>query len=180
MLSQSILYNDALFLSLTFDACQNNDWEEIKELDAYCHATKIPKEMRMASHKLGIRLFKIFRECSQHELLERLSSAIEKKEINGHYSIVFGIVSWILGIDKKSCLTGFYFNAATGFVTNSVKLIPLGQLDGQKILFESASLIESLVEQSMSPNRDLMGLCSVGFDIRSMQHENLYSRLYMS
>ena len=88
MLSQSILYNDALFLSLTFDACQNNDWEELKELDAYCHATKIPKEMRMASHKLGIRLFKIFLECSQHDLLERLSTAIEKKEINGHYSII--------------------------------------------------------------------------------------------
>ena len=76
--------------------------------------------------------------------------------------------------------SGFYFNAAVGFVTNSVKLIPLGQQDGQQILFSLHTLIDDLVDKTMQPDRSLIGVCCTGFDIRSMQHEQLYSRLYMS
>jgi len=75
---------------------------------------------------------------------------------------------------------GFYYNAAAGMVTNSVKLIPLGQQDGQEILFSMQPLINELVENTLKPDKDLIGLCCTGFDIRCMQHEGLYSRLYMS
>jgi urease accessory protein len=56
----------------------------------------------------------------------------------------------------------------------------LGQQDGQQILFSLHSLIQQLVKNTMNPDRDLLGLCCTGFDIRCMQHEQLYSRLYMS
>ncbi|MGB8192919.1 MAG: urease accessory UreF family protein, partial [Chitinophagaceae bacterium] len=72
------------------------------------------------------------------------------------------------------------YNAAAGMVTNSVKLIPLGQQDGQQLLFSFHELIEKLAAQSVSPDRELIGMCCIGFDIRCMQHEQLYSRLYMS
>jgi urease accessory protein len=65
-------------------------------------------------------------------------------------------------------------------VTNCVKLIPLGQQQGQALLFSIQPLIAELVPQSLQPNRELIGWCCTGFDIRSMQHERLYSRLYMS
>jgi urease accessory protein len=41
-------------------------------------------------------------------------------------------------------------------------------------------LINELVQQSLLPDKDMIGYCCAGFDIRSMQHEQLYSRLYMS
>ena len=69
---------------------------------------------------------------------------------------------------------------AMGLMTNCVKLIPLGQLSGQRILFELMPLMEKLVQVAKHPNRSKLGLCSIGFDIRAMQHESLYSRLYMS
>jgi len=59
-------------------------------------------------------------------------------------------------------------------------LVPLGQKAGQEILFSLHSLIENLAKKSITPNKDLIGLCCTGFDIRCMQHEQLYSRLYMS
>jgi urease accessory protein len=93
---------------------------------------------------------------------------------------VFGLYAQALNISKQEALAGFFYNAAAGFVTNSVKLIPLGQQDGQEILFSLQPLIEQLVESSMEPDKELIGLCCTGFDIRCMQHEQLYSRLYMS
>ena len=65
-------------------------------------------------------------------------------------------------------------------ITNSVKLVPLGQLDGQDVLFELQPLIKQLAKETLTIDRDLAGLCNIAFDIRCMQHERLYSRLYMS
>ena len=65
-------------------------------------------------------------------------------------------------------------------VTNAVKLVPLGQVAGQEMLYSLHEIIADLAKKSMTPNRDLTGLCCTGFDLRCMQHEDLYSRLYMS
>ena len=98
----------------------------------------------------------------------------------GHYCILFGIYAHELKISKKETLEGFFYNTAIGYITNAVKLIPLSQDSGQKLLFEILPLLEELSEKALAPNESLLGKSSVGFDIRSMQHENLYSRLYMS
>jgi urease accessory protein len=180
MLSQNIHFTDAAFMSLAFDAAELNDFDMILKLDEECSAVKLPKEMRQASQKLGVRLVKIFQSLKENDLINKYRKAIEGKEINGNYCLVFGILASKSGISKIDALTGFYYNAAVGMTTNSVKLIPLGQQDGQEILFSLQPLINELAQKSMSPIKDLIGLCCAGFDIRSMQHERLYSRLYMS
>ena len=180
MLSKNIHYTDAAFVSLTFDTTLNNDLPAVLQLDEECTAVKLPKEMREASQKIGKRLIKLFQPLCNIDLLDEYTKTVRAQETPGHYCIVFGLVAMILKTGKKEALTGFYYNAAAGFVTNSVKLIPLSQQQGQEILFSLHSLIEELAEKSLQPNRELIGLCCPGFDISSMQHERLYSRLYMS
>lgn len=180
MLSKSLHYTDAAFVSLAYDAAGNNDWNEIQHLDEECNAVKLPKEMRQASQKLGMRLMKIFQPLCHHELIDQYTKAVKSQAAFGHYCIAFGLLAAILNISKKEALMGFYYNAAVGFVTNCVKLVPLSQQHGQAILFSLQSLLEELSEQSLQPDKEMIGLCCSGFDIRSMQHERLYSRLYMS
>jgi urease accessory protein len=179
-LSQNICYTDAALLSLTYDAACNNDLKAIVALDNICSAVKLPKEMRLASNKLGIRLLKIFEQNGTFILPKKYKEYILSEEAFGHYCIVFGLLAHAMHIDKKEALTAFYYNAATGFVINAVKLIPLGQQDGQEILMSLFPLINELVQQSLSPDEEMIGYCCAGFDIRCMQHEELYSRLYMS
>lgn len=180
MLSHNLQYTDATFVSLAYDAAQQQDFKKITALDIECSAVKLPFEMRQASQKLGIRLIKIFQPLCTNETADQYRTAIQLKRAAGHYCIVFGLYAAALGIDKKDALTGFYYNAAVGFVTNSVKLIPLGQQDGQELLFSLQPLMEQLAENTMQPDTDMIGLCCAGFDIACMQHEELYSRLYMS
>lgn len=180
MLSQNIHYTDAAFVSLTYDAAKNNDLEQILQLDDNCTAVKLPREIRQASQKLGMRLMKIFEPICGNAISFKYKEAVNKQKAVGHYSVVFGIFAQALQILKQEALTGFYYNAAVGMVTNSVKLIPLGQQDGQEILFSLQPLITQLAKSSLSPNVELIGFCCTGFDIRCMQHEQLYSRLYMS
>ena len=180
MLSRNLQYTDAAFMSLAYDAAVNNELERVMQLDETCTAVKLPSEMRQASKKLGMRLLKIFQPLESNELITTFNDQVQAHRTNGNYCIVFALFAQAMGISKQDALYGFYYNAAAGFTTNSVKLIPLGQQDGQEILFSLMPLMQQLAEQSMRPDEDLLGLCSAGFDIRCMQHEQLYSRLYMS
>jgi urease accessory protein len=180
MLTQNLQYTDAAFVSLAYDAAIQNDLEKIMRLDEECNAVKLPSEVRSASQKLAIRLIKIFETISNNSITGKYTEAIRSLTCNGHYCIAFALYGNALQISKHDLLTGFYYNAASGYVTNSVKLVPLGQKDGQRILFELQPLITQLAKDTMQPNPELLGLCCTGFDIRCMQHEHLYSRLYMS
>jgi urease accessory protein len=180
MLTQSLQYTDAAFVSLAYDAAWNNDQSCLLQLDDDCSAVKLPAEIRQASRKLGMRLMKLFQPICNSVMTDHYKEAVHTKQAMGHYCIAFGLYAQALQIPKADALTGFYYNAAVGMVTNSVKLVPLGQQDGQEILFSLHPLIKQLVENTLQPNRELTGLCCPAFDIRCMQHERLYSRLYMS
>jgi urease accessory protein len=42
------------------------------------------------------------------------------------------------------------------------------------------AVMNETTDQVLALDRALLGVCNIGFDIRCMQHERLYSRLYMS
>jgi len=179
-LSHNICYTDAAFVCLAYDAARQNDYKLISQIDEECTAVKLPREIREASQKLGTRFLKIFEPLCTGKLSSQYREAVIAKRLAGHYSIAFGIYSALSGLPKEDALLGFYYNAAVGMITNSVKLIPLGQQEGQEILFSLNDLINELIQRSMNPDRELIGFCCTGFDIHCMQHEQLYSRLYMS
>ena len=174
MLDENIQFNDAAYASLSFNAV--HDLQMLLSLDEECTAVKIPRETREASRKLGNRLLKIFSTQFNHPFIK----LIESKQSDGNYAIVFGLLTALMNIPKSDALTAFYYNAAVSMVTNSVKLIPLGQMEGQNILFDLQSLIDQLVIQTLDPDPDMIGKACPGFDLRCMQHEALYTRLYIS
>lgn len=180
MLENNLQYNDAAFVTLSYKAIKSNDLEAIIRLEDECSALKAPREIKQASLKLGARLLKIFRRHESYEFLQLYEAALADKKASGHYCIVYGMLASLMEIPLQEALYAFYYNASVGMVTNAVKLVPLGQLDGQDVLYRLSSVIKKLVENAETLDRDSVGLCNVGFDVRCMQHERLYSRLYMS
>lgn len=53
-------------------------------------------------------------------------------------------------------------------------------MHSQKILFDLQDLIEELVEKQEDLDENLVGLCCIGQEIKCMQHEKLYTRIYIS
>jgi len=180
MLCHNVLYNDASFARWAYQAAKEGDIEELKKLDVECSALKSPQEIRAASHKLGARLIKIFRAERPFHFAAQYEEFINQAPRRGHYCLVYGMYGALLEISLEDAVGSFFFNAATSMTTNAVKLIPLGQLDGQHILFELEKMIPDLTQKTIALERKFAGLCCIGLDIRCMQHERLYSRLYMS
>lgn len=180
MLERNLQYTDAALVSLAWEAAAAANEQALQTLDDTCTAVKLPKEIREASRKLGTRLIKIFQPLCHSAAGAFYKEAIAAQRATGHYCIAFGLYAHALQISKADTLSGFYYNATAGMVTNSVKLIPLGQQEGQQLLFSLHPLIKQLVQNTLQPDENMIGLCCAGFDIRAMQHEQLYSRLYMS
>jgi urease accessory protein len=65
-------------------------------------------------------------------------------------------------------------------VAAAVKLVPLGQTDGQLVLHRLAARIPAAVERGLALTDIEMGAVSPGLAIASAQHETLYSRLFRS
>lgn len=180
MLKNNYKYNDGLAVKLAFEFTEQNNLDEILKLDNECQALKAPLEVREASLKLGTRLIKIYAALLDNPFLNEINSLIEEKKMQGHYSVVYGIITALLKINKEKATCAFLYNAAVAMVTNAVKLVPLGQTDGQQIIYNVQGLIEALTLEIMEVERDLHGVCNTALDIKCMQHEHLYSRLYMS
>ena len=72
-------------------------------------------------------------------------------------------------------------NAQTSaMVTNCVKTISLSHSAGQQLLSGCYPEFAEILEEIRTYSEDDLCLSAPGFDIRGIQHEKLYSRLYMS
>src|SRR6478735_332673 len=105
MLTRSLQYTDAAFVSLAFDAAAAGDLEAVFNFDTECTAVKLPMEIRQCSQKLGIRLVKIFQPLIKTGFIDEYKKAIELKQAAGHYCIVYGLYAHALGLDKKDALS---------------------------------------------------------------------------
>ncbi len=177
-LRYNLKYNDALYVRLAWEAMSGRDFGRLLLFDEESTALKSAKEIRQASLKLGVRLLKIFNRRLSGDGVEVMEQMVRGG--GGHYPIIYGAVASLLGLPLRETLLSFYYNTMVCMVTNAVKLIPLGQLSGQDIIFEAEAGLDDLVAETIALDEGMRGVCAVGFDIASMQHERLYSRLYMS
>jgi urease accessory protein len=75
---------------------------------------------------------------------------------------------------------GYLQSWVSNLVTAGVKLIPLGQTAGQKMLLALSSELEATAAAALSQPLETLYTCSWGMAIASMNHETLYTRLFRS
>ena len=180
-LSNSFFYTELLSVKLAYEYSLSGDIDNLKNLEAKLRAAKTPKEIRLAAQKLGSRFVKTISDWdiagkSRNNIFTAYLNAISQPS----HSVAYGVFCASAELDKKQTLKTYLYSQTSAMVTNCVKTIPLSQTQGQKILYECHELVDILLEKLENTSEDMLCLSCPGFDIRCMQHERLYSRLYMS
>ncbi len=98
----------------------------------------------------------------------------------GFFPISVGLFIREVGADIDTGLEMYGYSLLSSAVNHAVKLVPLSQLDGQRCLSKAAEKIPYAVKKAVSVQIKDLGISGSGFDLRSMQHEKLYSRIYIS
>lgn len=174
-----LTYTELLGMRLAFEAAAADDLDRVAEFEALMAAARVPRECRQGSQRMAARLCKTAAGFLGPEAQERfLAWALGARE--HMVSAAYGVFAALAGIDEEELLRRYLYGQVSAMVTNCVKTVPLSQTVGQALLFSSARAQVEAAERALSADESLLGLSTPGFDARSIEHETLYSRLYMS
>lgn len=180
-LEYNFLYNEFLAVRLGWEYAVSGDLTAISRLEEIMEAGKIPRETREASRKLGSRFIKTLSALEiprENRVFEEYREARKGKSV--HHAVAYGVFCGAAGITREEALEHFLYAQTSAMVTNCVKTIPLSQSSGQKLLSGCYPLLQKLTREVKELGEEWLGLSGPGFDLRCMQHEGLYSRIYMS
>lgn len=131
-------------------------------------------ELRSEERHLGAALAKIL---SQAGLIEA-----KPWTHNGQatFALLFALASarWQIPVRDAAC--GLAWAWAENQVLGAVKLIPLGQSAGQRLLDQLGARIPSIVERAAALEDDQLAIGSPAQGFASILHETQYSRLFRS
>jgi urease accessory protein len=69
---------------------------------------------------------------------------------------------------------------ASNWISAAVRLVPLGQTDGQRVLASLEPIIHQVAARAALASLDDLGSATFRADIGSMRHESQYTRLFRS
>lgn len=173
-LESSFLTNELLPVRLAFEAAERGDAETLSGIDEAYNASRSARELRDGSRKIAARFQKTVSVWQSNPLRENLFRHVT------HYPVAYGAYCASCGIQEDLALQAFLYSQVSARVTTVVKLVPLSQLDGQNILHHLLAEFPRLLEEVASLEEGDMCRSSPSAEMRAMQHEFLYTRLYMS
>lgn len=172
-------YNDLGIAAWAYSHFQSAP--DILELDHVAAACKGAREVRTGTMRMCIRYLKAreaMGDCQGQ--LERYGAAVAAGQAYGIHPVAIGIYGAEVGIEPHMPLVMYGYSILSAIVNNAVKLVPLGQLDGQRILFECMRELEGLADSAVQVDISEIGASGAAYEIHCMNHERLYSRQYSS
>ncbi|WP_017306435.1 urease accessory protein UreF [Spirulina subsalsa] len=151
------------------------DWQGLNHWNQWLSATRETQELRQQSWQMGASLLKLWANLQPEgrAMIEQIANPC-------HYAIAFTLAATLCHIPPESFLLGYLHSWATNMINGGVKLIPLGQTQGQQLLFHLSPLLNEITAQLLSSSEDDLETCSGGATLASMYHETQYTRLFRS
>ena len=167
-------------VALALRATRENDFTRLAELDRVLTALKLTRETREASIKVGNAFLQTLSSTFGWEHIARYRRAAAEGPCVGHYATAFGVAAVDAGVSATGALLAFLHSALYGIVGVAARIIPLGQLDAQRVLAGSWPQIVECARIAVGLDCEDLAVGATFLDIASMHHERLYSRLCMS
>ena len=171
---------DAVALLCARRAAVNNDLASCLALDEMLDAMKAPSELRDASRQMGRQTLRVATHLPCHPLLEEFGKAVANEITPGHHPVVFGMIGGILGWDALEMAGAYLYSTSAALVGAALRLLPLGQLAGQEILWKVRPLIAALAEEAQDKREADIWSFAPALEIASMRHALLDARLFRS
>ena len=178
-LTTGIGEREAVAVGLAHDACISGSLEIALKADRELEAMKLGRESRTASRQMGRQVIRLAaNQQARPPLIEDYLVAVEAEQAPGHLAVSFGLTLAAAGWSKEDSIAAFLYQVATGFVAAAMKLMPIGQREGQRLLESWLEVIER-VSHNATHQRVLQSWSPVQ-DIYAMRHSRLESRLFRS
>ena len=170
---------EAVTVGLAHEAYVSGVLDMAFKTDKELEAMKLGRESRTASRQMGRQIIRL--AADQHtrqSLIEDYLAAVEAEQTPGHLAVSLGLTLAAAGWSKEDTIAAFLYQTATGFVAAAMKLLPLGQREGQRLLESWLEVIEPISHKAA--HQQVLQSWSPIQDIYAMRHSRLESRLFRS
>ena len=174
LLENSLTNLDVPLLSRLHNAWSVNDKKNVLYWNDYLFASRDSRELQAEEQHLAHALARLLGDLG-------ISEAVKWRENSRACFLTLfslGASHWKIPLNEASW--GYLWMWAENQVLAAIKLVPLGQTSGQKILSSAIAIIPELVSTGLSLKDENIGYTAPGQGIASALHETQYSRLFRS
>lgn len=157
--------NDAILLAA---AWRCSDEESLQGLDELARALAPSAERLLETAQQGDAFARTTAEVYDHDL-----PALA-------YPVAVGRAAALEDLPLAETARLFLHAFAANLTSAAIRLVPLGQTEGQQVLHALAPLCRDIADTAIIQTIDDLGSCCFAADIASMTHETQYSRLFRS
>jgi urease accessory protein len=148
--------------------------EGVKAWSLFLIASRPSAELQLEERHLGGALARVFAGLG----LPEATAWIARADVT--YAAMFALAARRWEIPRVAAAHGFAFAWAEAQVSAAVRLVPLGQSAGQRILAKAAAAVPTAVVRALSLPDDELGAAAPRLALASAWHETQYSRLFRS
>ena len=181
-LIHAVFPGEAVLLRSAYEAAVRQDLPMVCRLDEEGIAMRLPMEFREGGRAMGRRWIQIAADLYPTPWTKKCLQAQEEGKLRGDPSVAFALAGAAAGRPLLPTVIGYLYGIASGQASAGLRLLPMGQGEGQRILSrlwkeicESGALERALSERDVLPASFQPAL-----EIRGMRHETAEMRLFQS
>lgn len=169
--------SDGALLAAAWRAAAADDRAALDDIATLAAAWRGTAETALESRAQGAAFLTTTRIAWPHRLLDELALR-HRGEVA--LPVAVGAAAAAHGVPLASVTTAYLLAFAGNLVSAGVRLIPLGQSDGQRAIAALEPVIAATAEDVLRTPLDEIGTAAPLIDWCSMRHETQYTRLFRS
>lgn len=174
LIEDGLVHLDLALLARMHRACAAEDPVALEALSRRLLAARETHELRAEERNRSRALLSLLRDLG-------IDRARRWRDALAHCQAApFALAAVTWGIGERDCLLGYAWSWLEGQIAAAVKLIPLGQTDGQRVQLSLAARLPAAVATALGLDEDAIGAGAPALAIASTRHETQYTRLFRS
>ncbi len=169
--------SDAIVLNHAHAAAFEGHWSRLADIAELAAVLQPASELALESHAQGRAFLDTVRKAWDCAALEALQKAWSGPFA---YPVVVGVAAAGHGLPAAPAIQAYLHAFAGNLVSACVRLVPLGQSDGQRLIAALEPLVGQIADRAGSAKLDDLGSAVAMSDICAMRHETQYTRLFRS
>lgn len=176
MLAQGGGWIDAVLFCHAFRAAGDDSaFDAVAELAA---AFRGSSETALESRQQGASFLAVTRMAWPDPTLDAFAARQADRPLA--HAVVMALACAAQAIPLETALHAWLHSTAANLVSAGVRLVPLGQTDGQRALALLTGRIEQIAARALDTAIENLGTASPALELASLRHETLYTRLFRS
>jgi len=172
--------NESIFFMEAWRCAMNDDCRRLLKVSELAAAFRGTSEFALETSQQAKACLATLTCVWPDPLIEDLSVCLSDLRIAPVFSVILGIGTARQHISAAFALPAFLQSYLANLVTAGVRLVPLGQTDGQLAIAELEAAVLAVAAQAEKATIHDLGSAAYMVDLASALHETQYTRLFRS